>query len=82
MAKHRIAILPGDGIGRDVMDAAKIALDRTKLDAEYIQGDVGWEFWKTEGDALRYSLRASENRDIREDLYRLCVRTRRCRLRN
>lgn len=52
MAKHRIAILPGDGIGRDVMDAAKIVLDKLKLDAEYIPGDVGWEFWKSEGNAL------------------------------
>ncbi len=52
MAKHRIAYLPGDGIGRDVMDAAKIVLDKMNLDAEYIHEDVGWEFWKSEGNAL------------------------------
>jgi len=52
MAKYRIAWLPGDGVGNDVMDAAKIVLDAINLDAEYIPGDIGWEFWKTEGDPL------------------------------
>ena len=52
MAKYKIAWLPGDGVGNDVMDAAKIVLDTINLDAEYIPGDVGWEFWKKEGDPL------------------------------
>jgi len=52
MAKYKIAWLPGDGIGNDVMEAAKIVLDELRLDAEYIHGDVGWEFWKKEGDPL------------------------------
>jgi len=52
MAKYKIAWLPGDGVGNDVMDAAKIVLDTINLDAEYIPGDVGWEFWKAEGDPL------------------------------
>jgi len=52
MAKYRIAWMPGDGIGVDVMDAARIVLDKLKLDAEYPHGDIGWEFWKTEGEAL------------------------------
>jgi 3-isopropylmalate dehydrogenase len=34
------------------MEAARIVLDRVGLDAEYIHGDIGWEFWKTEGDAF------------------------------
>ena len=50
--RYRIAWLPGDGIGKDVMDAAHIVLDRVRLDAEYIHGDIGWEFWRTEGDAF------------------------------
>jgi 3-isopropylmalate dehydrogenase len=52
MAKYRIALMPGDGIGNDVMDAAKIVLDRIGLDAEYVPADIGWEFWRTEGDPL------------------------------
>ncbi|MFQ5407778.1 MAG: isocitrate/isopropylmalate dehydrogenase family protein [Anaerolineales bacterium] len=52
MAKHRIAWMPGDGIGVDVMQAAKIVLDKLALDAEYVPADIGWEFWCTEGEAL------------------------------
>ncbi len=52
MPKYRIAIMPGDGIGKDVMDAAQIVLDKINLDAEYIPADIGWEFWRTEGDPL------------------------------
>jgi isocitrate/isopropylmalate dehydrogenase len=50
--KYRIAWLPGDGIGVDVLEAARIVLDKLQLDAEYIHGDIGWEFWRKEGDAL------------------------------
>lgn len=52
MTKYRIAWLPGDGVGHDVMEAARIVLDRVQLDAEYIPGDVGWEFWRKEGNPL------------------------------
>ena len=50
--RDQIAWLPGDGVGIDVMDATRIVFDRLKLDAEYIHGDIGWEFWCAEGDAL------------------------------
>lgn len=52
MAKHRIAWLPGDGVGNDVMEATRIVLDELSLDAEYIHGDIGWEFWINEGNPL------------------------------
>jgi len=52
MAKYKIAWLPGDGIGIEVLEAAKIVLDKLNLDAEYIHGDIGWEFWCKEGDAF------------------------------
>lgn len=52
MAKYRIAWLPGDGVGVDVMNATKIVLDKIKLDAEYIHGDIGWEFWCKEANPL------------------------------
>ncbi|OFW21166.1 MAG: 3-isopropylmalate dehydrogenase [Acidobacteria bacterium RIFCSPLOWO2_12_FULL_66_21] len=52
MAKYRIAWLPGDGIGVDVLEAARMVLDRVELDADYIDGDIGWEFWRREGDAF------------------------------
>ncbi len=52
MSKFRIAWLPGDGIGNDVMEAARLVLDSVELDAEYIPGDIGWDFWCKEGDAF------------------------------
>jgi isocitrate/isopropylmalate dehydrogenase len=52
MAKYRIALMPGDGIGRDVMEAAGLVLDRIGLDADYPKGDIGWDFWRSEGDPL------------------------------
>ncbi len=52
MATYRIAWLPGDGVGVDVLDATRIVLDRLELDAEYVPGDIGWDFWCREGDAL------------------------------
>jgi 3-isopropylmalate dehydrogenase len=52
MAQYRIAWMPGDGVGRDVMEAARIVLYALKLDAEYNHADIGWEFWRTEGNPL------------------------------
>ncbi len=52
MAKYRIAWMPGDCIGVDVMEGAQIVLDKLSLDAEYIPADIGWKFWRTDGDAL------------------------------
>lgn len=50
--KYKIAWLPGDGVGIEVLEAAKIVLDKIGLDAEYIHGDIGWDFWCKEGDAF------------------------------
>jgi 3-isopropylmalate dehydrogenase len=52
MAKYRIAWLPGDGIGNEVLEAAYIVLSALGLDAEYVRGDVGWKFWCEEGNPL------------------------------
>lgn len=52
MAKYRIAWMPGDGVGQDVMSAARVVLDAMKFDAEYIPADIGWEFWCSEGNPL------------------------------
>ncbi|MCX6826529.1 MAG: isocitrate/isopropylmalate family dehydrogenase, partial [candidate division Zixibacteria bacterium] len=36
----------------DVMEAARIVLDKFKFDAEYIPADIGWDFWCREGNPL------------------------------
>jgi len=52
MSKYKIALMHGDGVGVDVMEAAHLVLDRLDLDAEYITADIGWKFWCTEGNPL------------------------------
>lgn len=52
MKKYKIAWLPGDGVGVEVLEATKIVLDKLNFNAEYIHGDIGWEFWCKEGDAF------------------------------
>ncbi len=54
MKKYKIAVLPGDGIGIDVTNAAMKVLDAVGFSdmVEYTWGDIGWEFWKTEGNPL------------------------------
>src|SRR5438034_3958213 len=52
MAKYKIAWMSGDGGVHGVWEAARLVLDRLKLDAEYVPCDIGWEFWCKEGNAL------------------------------
>jgi isocitrate dehydrogenase (NAD+) len=52
MAKRTIVTLPGDGIGVIVLKEAVRVLDASGFDAEYVCGDIGWEFWRKEGNPL------------------------------
>jgi len=52
MAKHAVVIMPGDGIGNQVMPEALRALRAVGFDAEYIPADIGWDCWCREGNAL------------------------------
>jgi 3-isopropylmalate dehydrogenase len=52
MSKRTIVALPGDGIGAIVLEQAIRVLDAAGFKAEYIYGDIGWEFWKKEGNPL------------------------------
>ena len=52
MSQYKIAWLPGDGVGVEVMEATRLCLDALKFDAQYTHGDIGWEFWRTEGESF------------------------------
>ncbi|NOU59249.1 isocitrate/isopropylmalate dehydrogenase family protein [Marinifilum caeruleilacunae] len=52
MTKRTIVSLPGDGIGRVVLDETKRILFAAGFDAEYVEADIGWEFWCKEGKPL------------------------------
>ncbi len=46
----KIAVLPGDGIGREVMDAALPVFDTLGVPVELRFGEIGWECWRREGN--------------------------------
>ncbi|AQX19630.1 Isocitrate/isopropylmalate dehydrogenase [Bartonella sp. WD16.2] len=50
--KKKVLVLPGDGIGPEICDAALMVLEQFKLPIELTYGDVGWECWKQEGDPV------------------------------
>ncbi len=52
MSKYKIAWLPGDGVGVEVMEATKLCFDALKFDANYQHGDIGWTFWCQEGESF------------------------------
>jgi isocitrate/isopropylmalate dehydrogenase len=52
VAKYKIAVLPGDGVGVDVIQAAMVVLKKLELAAEFVPGDIGWQFWCREGNPL------------------------------
>ena len=52
MPQHTIVTMPGDGIGNQVLPEALRVLAAVGLDAEYVHADIGWEYWKKEGNAL------------------------------
>ncbi|WP_052685650.1 isocitrate/isopropylmalate family dehydrogenase [Lentzea aerocolonigenes] len=47
-----IAVLPGDGIGPEVVDAVLPVIDRMGLPLDFRFGDVGWRSWCEHGDAV------------------------------
>ena len=52
MSKRTIVSMPGDGIGKVVLDEAIRVLDTAGFEANYVEGDIGWEFWRSEGNPL------------------------------
>jgi 3-isopropylmalate dehydrogenase len=52
MSSPSIVALPGDGIGSIVLKQAIRVLDAAGYKADYIYGDIGWEFWCKEGNPL------------------------------
>lgn len=52
MAKRTIVAMPGDGIGKVVLKETIRVLNAAGFDADYVNGDIGWEFWCNEGNPL------------------------------
>ena len=52
MSNRTIVAMPGDGIGKVVLDEAIRVLDKAGFNANYVEADIGWEFWCKEGNPL------------------------------
>ena len=52
MSKRTIVAMPGDGIGKPVLDETIRVLEAAGFEANYVEGDIGWEFWCSEGNPL------------------------------
>ena len=52
MAKFTVVTMPGDGIGKVVLEESLRVLEAVGFDADYVHADIGWEFWIREGNAL------------------------------
>ena len=52
MAKHRIALIEGDGIGHEVIPAARRVLDALGFDAEYVEAHAGYEYFLDHGTSV------------------------------
>lgn len=50
--KYQIAIVPGDGIGKEVMEATLFVLDSLGIDFDYVYGEAGDECLEKTGNAL------------------------------
>ena len=50
--KYQIAVVPGDGIGKEVMEAAIYILDSLDIDFDYVYGEAGDECLEKNGTAL------------------------------
>ena len=44
--------MPGDGIGKVVLPEAVRVLEAAGFDADWVEADIGWDFWISEGDPL------------------------------
>lgn len=49
---YKITIIPGDGIGREVMEAAEYILDNIDLEFKFSYGEAGYECYQKNGTTL------------------------------
>ena len=52
MSKRTIVTMPGDGIGKVVLEETIRVLNAAGFNAEYVHADIGWKFWCEEGNPL------------------------------
>lgn len=48
----KIAVLPGDGIGAEVTEAALPIFKALEIPVQLTYGDIGWSYWQKEGNPI------------------------------
>lgn len=51
-SSHRIVLLPGDGIGPEIVDACRPVLAAAFPTWEFTDAAIGWDCWRTAGDPV------------------------------
>ena len=49
---HRITLIPGDGIGPEVTDAARLVVEATGVEVRWDVQDIGLHAWETRGEVV------------------------------
>jgi len=52
MSRRSVVLMPGDGIGNVVLEESVRVLEAAGFEADWVSADIGWEFWKSEGNPL------------------------------
>ena len=52
MSKHRVVLLPGDGIGPEVVEAARLVVEAAGVPIEWVPMQIGLHAFEEYGDAL------------------------------
>ena len=52
MSKHRVVLMPGDGIGPEVVEAARRVVDAAEVPIDWVEMQIGLHAFKEHGDAL------------------------------
>ena len=64
MAKYRICLIEGDGIGHEVIPATRRVLEAAGVDAEYVLAEAGYEYFLDHGTSTpKATYDAVENTD-------------------
>jgi len=50
--RHKVCVLPGDGIGSEVTDAVLPLFEALDLPIDLVFGDIGWSCWQNEGNCI------------------------------
>ncbi len=49
---YKICLIEGDGIGHEVVQAARVVLEATGLDLEFLEAEMGWETFEKVGTSV------------------------------